>query len=107
MSKQHFSALGIVWVEEGKASYSRDGTGAILSSDWLTTYEMMDKVNEKLPKEEQFGALWWYASKYQRLHREYRRMYPEGGLLLKVRVLWALMFACMFVCVWEFGFFAK
>jgi hypothetical protein len=73
----------------------------------LTTYEMMDKVNEKLPKEEQFGALWWYASKYQRLHREYRRMYPEGGLLLKVRVLWALMFACMFVCVWEFGFFAK
>jgi len=30
----------------------------------FTRYEMMDKVNEKLPKEEQFGVLWWSVSKY-------------------------------------------
>jgi hypothetical protein len=73
----------------------------------FTRYEMMDKVNEKLPKEEQFGALWWYASKYQRLNREYKRLYPDGDLLLKIRVLIALMFACLLVCVLGFGIFAK
>ncbi|HKN75325.1 MAG TPA: hypothetical protein VJW94_09120 [Candidatus Acidoferrum sp.] len=72
-------------------------------------YEMMDKVNEKLPKEEQFGVLWWPVSKYQRLNREYKRLYPDGGLLSKVRVLTALtlMFAFLLVCVWGFGIFAK
>jgi hypothetical protein len=73
----------------------------------FTRYEMMDKVNEKLPKEEQFGALWWYTSKYQRLNLEYKRLYSDAGLLLKVRVLTALMFACLLVCAWGFGIFAK
>lgn len=73
----------------------------------FTRYEMMDKVNEKLPQEEQFGVLWWPVSKYQRLNREYKRLYPDGGLLSKVRVLTALMFACLLVCVWGFGIFAK
>jgi hypothetical protein len=64
---------------------------------------MMDKVNEKLPKEEQFGALWWYTSKYQRLNLEYKRLYSDAGLLLKVRVLTALMFACLLVCSFALG----
>jgi hypothetical protein len=73
----------------------------------FTSWEMMDKVNEKLPKEERFTTLWWYASKYQRLHREYKRLYPDGRLLLKYRVLTALMFVCLLVCAWGFGLFAK
>jgi hypothetical protein len=73
----------------------------------LYEYEMIDKVNEKLPTEEQFGVLWWSVSKSQRLNREYKRLYPDGGLLLKIRVLTALIFACLLVCAWGFGIFAK
>jgi hypothetical protein len=73
----------------------------------LTSVEMVDKVNEMLPKGEQFAPLGWYFSKYQRLNREYKRLYPDGRLLLRVRVLTALMFACLLICALSFGFFAR
>jgi hypothetical protein len=71
------------------------------------TFEMVDKVNEKLPETEKFAQLGWYLSKRQRLNREYRRFYPDGRLLLRVRILMALMFVCLFVAAWGFGFFTK
>jgi hypothetical protein len=73
----------------------------------FTIFEMVGKVNDKLPKGEQFAALGWYLSRYQRLQREYKSLYPDGRLLLKLRVLRALMIACLLICVWSFGFFAK
>jgi hypothetical protein len=73
----------------------------------FANFEMVDKVNNKLPKGEQFAALGWYFSKRQRLQDEYRRLYPDGRLLFKVRVLMALMIACLLICAWGFGFFAK
>ena len=73
----------------------------------FVSFEMVDKVNEKLPKGEQFGALGWYFSKTQRLHREYKKLYPGGHLLLRFRVVMALMFACLLICVWGFGFFSR
>lgn len=73
----------------------------------LANSEMVDKVNGKLPKGEQFAELGWYWSKYQRLHREYKRLYPGGRLLFKVRVLTAMMFACLLICAWVLGFFAR
>ena len=73
----------------------------------LANFEMMDRVNEKLPDGEQFAALGWYFSKQQRLRREYKRLYPSGRLLFKVRVLAALMFASLLICAWGFGFFTK
>jgi len=73
----------------------------------LTGFEMVERVNEKLPEEKQFETLGWYPSKTYRLHREYRKIYPEGRLLLRVRVLIALMFTGSLVCVWDLGFFAK
>jgi hypothetical protein len=75
-------------------------------SSMLASWEMMDKVNDKLPKEEQFATLWWYAAKSLRLSREYKRLYPDGNLLLKIRVLRVLMIACLIACAWGFGFFA-
>ncbi len=66
---------------------------------------MVEKVNDKLPKEEQFIALGWYLSKTLRLHREYRSLYPDGHLLLTVRLLMALMIVCLLTCAWGFGFF--
>jgi hypothetical protein len=73
----------------------------------FTHFEIVDRVNDKLPKGEQFDALGWYASKYQRLHRDYRRLYPDGGLVLKARLLMALMIACGLICAWSLGLFAK
>ncbi len=46
------------------------------------TFEMVDKVNEKLPEAEKFGQLGWYLAKRLRLNREYKRFYPGGQLLL-------------------------
>jgi len=34
----------------------------------FTGFEMVDRVNEKLPEENQFETLGWYFSKTQRLH---------------------------------------
>jgi hypothetical protein len=73
----------------------------------FTQHEIVDQVNAKLPKSAQFDSLWWYASKTFRLHSEYKRLYPEGRLLFKFRVLMALMFSCLLVCAWALGFFAR
>ena len=66
----------------------------------LANFEMVDKVNDKLPESEQFALAGWYWSKRQRLHREYKRLYPEGRLLLKVRALTAMMFAHIRLGFW-------
>lgn len=71
----------------------------------LANFLMVEKVNEKLPKEEQIEALGWYFSKTLRLHREYRRLYPDGHLVSMARLLMALMIVCLLVCGWGFGFF--
>jgi hypothetical protein len=71
----------------------------------LANFLMVEKVNEKLPKEEQIGALGWYFSKTLWLHREYRRLYPDGHLVSMVRLLMALIIFCLLICGWGFGFF--
>jgi hypothetical protein len=73
----------------------------------LVSFEMAEKVNERFPKDQQFALLWWYWPKIQRLWREYKMLYPDGSLLRRLRILGALMFACLFTCVWAFGFFAR
>ena len=73
----------------------------------LVSFDMIDKVNEKLPQGEQFAPLGWYYSKSRRLNREYKRLYPDGPLLSKIRLLLALMFACLLIAAWGFGFFVR
>ncbi|MGA9571950.1 MAG: hypothetical protein WBS17_17865 [Candidatus Acidiferrales bacterium] len=73
----------------------------------FNTFEAVDKVNEKLPKDQQFDHAWWYVSKYQRLHHEYKRLYPEGRALFKFRIATALGFACLLICGWGFGIFTR
>jgi hypothetical protein len=77
---------------------------AIASS--LVCSEMVDRVNDKLPEESQFSHLWWYWSKYQRLYAEYKRLYPDGGLLRTIRVLQVLGVAS-FVLAWGLGLFSR
>jgi hypothetical protein len=73
----------------------------------FTIFEMVSQVNDKLPKGEQFFPLGWYLSKYRRHHGEYKRLFPDGRLLFRVRMLIALMFICLLVCAWGWGFFTR
>jgi hypothetical protein len=73
----------------------------------FASFEMVDKVNDKLPETEKFDHLGWYFSKRLRLNRKYRMLYPDGQLLLRVRILTVLMFVCGLVAAWGFGFFAQ
>jgi hypothetical protein len=78
---------------------------AIASS--LVCSEMVNRVNDKLPEESQFSRLWWYWSKYQRLYAEYKRLYPDGGLVRTIRVLQILGFASFVVLAWGLGLFSR
>ena len=66
-------------------------------------YVIIGEVNRKLPDDERFGYLWGYPSKFRKIEEAYRRFYPEGRLLLGVRVLTALMFACMVATAFLLG----
>jgi hypothetical protein len=70
-------------------------------------FEMIDKVNERLPADENLDWLGWHLAKYQRLNQEYKRLYPEGRLPSKIRVVMGIMFACLVACVWGFQNFPK
>src|ERR1700731_15134 len=63
----------------------------------FTIFEMVRQVNGKLPAGEQFAPLGWHFSKYQRFQREYKRLYPDGRLLFRLRMLNAIMFASLFI----------
>jgi hypothetical protein len=69
-------------------------------------FEMLDKVNEKLSKEEQLTALSWRWSKTQGFGREYERLYPSGRLRLRVRSFTLLAIGCLLISAWGFGFFS-
>ena len=68
----------------------------------LVCFEMVDRVNDRLPEESQFSHL-WYWSKYRRFYTEYKRLYPNGGLLRTIRVLQVLGFASFIVMTWGMG----
>jgi len=73
----------------------------------LVYSKMVDQVNGRLPKDAQFSPLGRYPSKTLRLHREYRRLFPDGGLLLQVRFVIAVGFGSLIVCAWALCFFGK
>jgi hypothetical protein len=73
----------------------------------LVCSEMVDRVNDKMPEESQFSHLWWYWSKYERLYAEYKRLYPDGGLLRIIQVLQVLGFASFVVLAWGLGLFSR
>ena len=66
----------------------------------FTTYGMLDRVNKKLPIEQQFDPLGWYYLKSLRLRREYKRLYPDGRLLSRIRFLTVMIFGCLVILLW-------
>jgi hypothetical protein len=67
--------------------------------------EMVSRVNAMLPKERQFAELGWHLPKTQRLHREYRALFPGGDLLRKWRTTVATGLLSLLICAWSLGFF--
>jgi hypothetical protein len=60
-----------------------------------------------MPGERQFSPLWWHLPKLLRLLTEYKRIYPDGKLARRLRVLTVMLFAFFFVTVWGLGFFSR
>jgi hypothetical protein len=73
----------------------------------FTNFEIIDKVNEKLPDSEKFDLLGWYLPKTQNLRTRFRTFYPDGRLLTRVRTITVVMFVCFFIVAWGFGLFAR
>jgi hypothetical protein len=71
----------------------------------LAYMEMADKVNNKLSAGQMLAEPRWQWFRRERLHHEYRRLYPKEHLLMKIRALTALMIACLLISAWAFGFF--
>ena len=67
----------------------------------IANIEMVKEVNSRLPKDSQFSPMGWYLSKTLRLHHEYKRLFPNGTLLVRVRVAigiafgWLLAWRCV------------
>lgn len=61
----------------------------------INNFAIVDAVNAKLPSDNQFDRLNWYPTKTFRLHREYRRLYPDGRLLRHQGTLVAVIRFCI------------
>jgi len=71
----------------------------------IINLQMVERVNSQMPPESQFFPIGWYIAKSLRLKREYRRLYPNGKLLLAEKVVAGGMFVCVAACAWALGFF--
>jgi hypothetical protein len=69
----------------------------LLSS--IVSNQMLDEVNAHLPKESQFSEFGWWLGKSQRLHGEYRRLFPDRKLLIIFWTVSALGYACALLLV--------
>jgi len=52
--------------------------------------DRVERVNERLPVDKQFEALWWGPMKRLRFEAEYVRLFPDRGLRRKERLLFLL-----------------
>jgi hypothetical protein len=73
-------------------------TFGLLSS--IVSYQMLAEVNAHLPQELRFSGFGWWLGKSFRLHGEYRRLFPDGKLLIRFWTVSALGYACGLLLVW-------
>ena len=70
----------------------------------INQFKIVDAVNAKLPLDSQFNSFGWWPRKTWNLHKQYRRLYPSGGLLRRQGILAAAMFLCTTVAAGLIGF---
>jgi hypothetical protein len=61
----------------------------------LANYKLVGQVNALAPRELHSTYAGGDVLKLLHLHREYRRLVPDGNLHFKIRIMLVLMFACM------------
>ena len=79
-------------------------SGVFSIASFLYHVAIIEAVNAKLPSNNRFGYLFWYQQKILRLHREYRRLYPDGSLLTRAGIFALLMWLCVVVVMGLVGF---
>jgi hypothetical protein len=87
---EHPSAVTLVRVAIAFAFLAVGATCGVWST--LVHWEIMEKVNARLPTSEQFQPLWCGPFKRARLDEEYRRLFPDGKDLKLIYRLGAVMF---------------
>ncbi len=78
--------------------------GVLGIAETIIQFAIISAVNAKLPPDDQFNALGWWITKTLRLHNQYRRLYPNGRLLLRQGILEAVMFSCIVAAAGLIGF---
>jgi len=93
--------MSIRWVVAGLALAC-----ATVFNIWLgiVTWEMVDKVNERLPQDQQFSHFGWSWAKYRRLDVAYAAYYPDGQRRQRSRKVFLI--ACLFMIVCAFALFS-
>ena len=61
----------------------------------LANYKLVGQVNALSPQELHSVYAGADVLKLLRFHREYRKLFPEGNLHFKIRIMLVMMFACM------------
>lgn len=79
-------------------------TSCLVSAGFVL-FAMIGEVNRKLPEQNQISYLFGHSDKYSYIHKEYRRLYPKGRLLLYLKILLATGFGLLLVFAWRFGMF--
>ena len=80
--------------------------GVLGMAGTINQFAIVDAVNAKLPARDQFNPIGGWLPKTLSLHRQYRRLYPNGGLLLRQGILAAAMLFCIVVATGLIGFSA-
>ncbi len=68
-------------------------------------YAIIGEVNGKLPDKERFSYLFGYHSKYVRILREYKDLYPMGRLAHYFKALLVLGLISFIASAWQVGMF--
>lgn len=93
LALEHASAATLARMAIAFAFFTVSATCGVWST--LVHWEIMEKVNARLPASEQFQPLWWGPFKRTSLNREYRRLFPDGKDLTRIYRLAAIMFASL------------
>src|SRR5436309_4959031 len=67
-------------------------------------WKIVDQVNLRLPAEQRFSVLGWYLDKHWRVLREYRRLYPTGVLVRRLRRMIMCAIASLTLAMFALGF---
>jgi hypothetical protein len=70
-------------------------------------FAMIGQINRKVSDRNQISYLWGHPAKYFRIYSDYRRLYPEGQLLLVYKVVLYSGFGllALFALCWRIGVF--